>query len=35
VCRVRPVHREEHGSLGRGAEESVDLDDDATADEVP
>jgi hypothetical protein len=25
----------EQGSLGRGAAESVDRDDDATADEVP
>ena len=35
VCRLRPEQFGEQGSLGRGADESVDLDDDATADEVP
>jgi len=32
---VRRRHAGEQCNLGRGAEESVDLDDDATADEVP
>jgi len=35
VCKVRPMHFGEQGSLGRGADDSVDRDDEATADEVP